>query len=176
MMFINTFVHVLEVATALLVLLTAFQVHRCYRDFYQAAQVPNVVTPVVAPLPRQVAEKPFSASDTILNDYIGEFFMETNHETVANIDAYKIDAIDAPKLTAAIIPDKKENSNVLSFDERSDVVADNCSFENSLENEDDSVITVMPSSKTSSGEIDESIMSDKVVHAMLDEAKLVCVS
>ena len=42
--------------------------------------------------------------------------------------------------------------------------------------DDDLVITVMPQSKTTSGEADENIMSEKVVHAMLNEAKLACVS
>jgi len=44
------------------------------------------------------------------------------------------------------------------------------------EEEADSVITVIPLSSSQAGEPSDKVMSDKVVHAMLDEANLVCVS
>ena len=44
------------------------------------------------------------------------------------------------------------------------------------EEETDSVITVIPLSSSQAGEPSDKVMSDKVVHAMLDEANLVCVS
>ena len=45
-----------------------------------------------------------------------------------------------------------------------------------VEEGDDTVITVMTLSTDLGGVVEGNVMSDEVVHAMLDEAKLICVS
>ena len=186
MMFITTFVYVLEVATVLLVGLTVFQVHRCYKAFNQKAlssSVSSLSSSEIKPSAYSI-NKPLSAPESILHDYIGEFFMGSSPETVANIDAYKVNdshvakEVAVKEVSATVremdnFPEKTESSNVVSFDERSDNTK---RLEILVEEEDDSVITVMTNSKSASGSSSENVMSDKVVHAMLDEAKLVCVS
>ena len=193
-MFITTFIHVLEVAVILLVGLTAFQVHRCYQAFNEKALFPRAASPshspsVIKPI-TQNGDKPLSAPESILHDYIGEFFMDVSAEAVANIDAYKVnkhatvesvimveevivEEVDAPVRVAENQSEKTGGSNVVNFDERSDISR---RLEILVEEEDDSVITVMTNSKSASRNTPENVMSDKVVHAMLDEAKLVCVS
>jgi len=189
MMFITTFIHVLEVATIFLVGLTAFQVHRCYQAFNEKASSPHAAnsshSPSVMKSIAQNVDKPLSAPESILHDYIGEFFMDGSAEAVENIDVYKVnehatvesvimlEEVDAPVSMAENLSEKREGSNVVNFDERPD---NTTRLEILVEEDDDSVITVMTSSKSASGNTPENVMSDKVVHAMLDEAKLVCVS
>lgn len=87
---------------------------------------------------------------SILDDYIGEFFTET--ESV-DIDAYR--ARDSVLLKAS------QESSVPTLKEFSDI-------------EPDSFITV--ASVNDEEKDNNKVMSDKVVLAMLDEAKLVCAS
>ena len=185
MMFLNMYVHVLEAVVALLVVATAVQLFRCYRSFYQTTQTPSVAPPVISNLPNEI-EKNYSSTGNILHDYIGEFFID--EAKAVNLDEYKnaevinVKSVGTTKLTTAIIKETKEKegnlannierSNVLSFEERADVSPDTTFSED----DDDLVITVMSSSTALSGVVDDKVMSDKVVHAMLDEAKLVCAS
>ena len=71
--------------------------------------------------------------------------------------------------------DKNTASNVVSIDEKLKVEVESLGME-LVDEDDDSVITVMSPVKGASVNAGENVMSDKVVHAMLDEAKLVCVS
>jgi len=185
-MFLNMYVHVLEAVVALLIVATAIQLFRCYRSFYLTIQTPNVAPPVISSFPKKI-EKNYSASGNILHDYIGEFFVdeaiavELNEYKNAEVISVK-KTIGAANLTEAIIKETKEKkerlesnserSNVFSFEERAEVSPD----KTVSEDEDDTVITVMSSSTAPSGIVDDKIMSDKVVHAMLDEARLVCAS
>jgi len=179
------YIHVLEVVVALLVVATAVQLLRCYRSFYKTTQTPIASPTVVAHLPNQI-EKDYRTSGNILHDYIGEFFIDSADSAVANLKEYQVAEtikVEALKLTAAIVEeaDLKEvsvskfekRSNILCFDDRPETHSDKVP----VEDDDDTVITVMtPSTVPSGGVVDDNVMSDKVVHAMLDEAKLVCVS
>jgi len=181
------YIHVLEVVVALLVVATAVQLFRCYRSFYKTTQTPNTPPIVVSHLPKQI-EKSYSTTGNILHDYIGEFFIDAVDSTVAKLEEYqvaattKVKAVESVKLTAAILEETEvkgvnviqveKRSNILCFDERTEEHAD----KSSAEDDDDTVITVMTPSPAPSGVVDNNVMSDKVVHAMLDEAKLVCVS
>jgi len=114
--FMTMFIHMLEVTTAVLVGLLAFQVYRCYQAYYQSLtvqgvdQVSHLAVPTTATListlttsimtaaPQetmaQADEEPsqqsityrVSPSEKILNDYIGEFF---NEVPIADIQAFK---------------------------------------------------------------------------------------
>jgi len=151
MMFMNTFIHILEGITALLVLLLLFQVVRCYRAYvppsrYRKPQPVNSHSPVL------VEKSAIGGSEAILNDYIGGFFAGTD-DTHVDIQAYK----------APVSPLFMEKESVEKVAVEKEI-------------EEDSIITVMPSAAGETGRKTEKVMTDKVVHAMLDEAKLVCAS
>jgi hypothetical protein len=184
-MFTNIYIYVLEVVTALLVIATAVQVSRCYRSFYQTTQTSKISSPaVITPSLPDQTEKSYSTSGDILHDYIGEFFLDNEDPITAQLKQYQVtekimvESAEPVSLKAEIIKhngiqerssDVVGRSNVLSFDDSLD--------EKTLaEDDDDTVITVMTSPVTNSGAIKGNVMSDKVVHAMLDEAKLACVS
>jgi hypothetical protein len=191
MMFTNMFVHILEVVVALLVIATVVQVFRCNRTRYKTIQTPNILPSLSLDLPKHI-EKEYGTSANILHDYIGEFFIDATRADQAiadelkvykNAEAIKVELVRQAKLTVADskgipeTPEKlesknSERSNIFSFEERADVAPDNVFSED----EDDSVITVMSASSAPSGVADDKFMSNKVVHAMLDEAKLVCAS
>jgi len=184
MIFLNMYVHVLEAVVALLIVATAVQLFRCNRDFYQTRQIPNVAPPIISSPPKKI-EKNYSTSGNILHDYIGEFFIdeaiEVELDEYKNAEVISVKSLSTTKLTAATIKETKEKegrlentkrSNVLSFEERAEASPD----KTFSEEDDDTVITVMTTSTVPSGAVDDKVMSDKVVHAMLDEAKLICAS
>ena len=188
-MFTNMYIYVLEVVTALLVVATVVQVYRCSKSFYNTAQVSKVPSSVTAPATHpDIIEKTYSSSGDILHDYIGEFFLESDSAAGIQLKQYQVSeptkvipVKSVPLITTAIIQESgvKERrddiesvSNVLSFDEPSEGLEKKVI----VEDDDDTVITVMNSSEAPSGSNGGNVMSDKVVHAMLDEAKLVCVS
>lgn len=124
-------------------------------------------TPVIKPQSTQafanlnaangISAAPIKASEILLNDYIGEFFSEP--VKAADIMPFKSAASESASTVAAT----------------TDVeVAQAPGVAEQKELEDDLVITVNAESNT--GSPSDRVMSDKVVHAMLDEAKLVCVS
>jgi hypothetical protein len=186
-MFTNIYVHILEVLAALLVVATTVQIFRCYRSTYQTF---NDLTPLTSSSPKQI-EKSYSGSGNILHDYIGEFFIDearADEISVNELKAYKNADVSSVKskhqaeLTAefinvateknVILDSASERSNVFSFDARAEATAGI----GLSEDDDDTVIKVMTSSNAPTGIVDNKIMSDKVVLAMLDEAKLVCTS
>jgi hypothetical protein len=193
MMFTNIYVHILEVLAALLVVATAVQLFRCYRSSYKAHQTSNALTSVTANIPKNI-EKSHRTSGNILHDYIGEFFTDEtiDDETVGdgaiagelktyqNAEVINLKSISHAKLTAEIIKvatekevileNLRERSNIFSLEGRADVTPD-ITFS---QEDEDTVITVMTSSNSPASIVDDKVMSDKVVHAMLDEAKLVC--
>lgn len=122
-------------------------------------------------------------SSTILNDYIGEFFSESQ---AVDIDAYRastaVDSVRDIENSSAV----KQNVNVANHDyikvEPFSVVSESVKESSPIEEsiptlnefcdvESDSFITV--ASINSEIKSSNKVMSDKVVMAMLDEAKLV---
>lgn len=178
-------VHILEVAVALLLLATAVQLVRCNRTFNKEKQTPLMSTAIISEKAKPV-EKSYGKSANILHDYIGEFFVDEtiNDELEAykNADVAKTSIASQAAVVSAVtansqmksnaLDSNNERSNILSFEERVEITSDKVLSED----EDDSVITVLNSSHAPDGVADENVMSDKVVHAMLDEAKLVCAS
>lgn len=164
MMFMNTFVHILEGATALLVLLLLFQVARYYRAYTpsslsdespsinpQSVSRPSVrPQPIGSSKPAVVEPAVSGSSEAILNDYIGGFFADASNIST-DLQAYK-----AP-VSPLFVQKKSVDLEVEELEE-------------------DSIITVMSSASNEAGSDSEKVMTDKVVHAMLDEAKLVCAS
>jgi len=171
-MFISTIIHVLELATALLVLLLAIQIKRCYTEYSASAQAlsddRSVVRKKEDALDKQdmaattVVGKSAAAtgSAAILNDYIGEFF----DSPVADIGAFR-----ATASPSAVMAASNESSHPLS----AEVEADNAL---PVLNEEVDGEIIMVAEEASEANETEQVMSDKVVHAMLDEAKLVCAS
>jgi len=156
-MFMNTFIHILEGAAALLVLLLLFQVTRYYRANIPSppSSEPEPAEPQTVKLSQPVAEEAAvgSGSEAILNDYIGGFFED------ATSAATDIQAFKAP-VSPLFVDEKK------SVDWKAEEVD---------EVEEDSIITVVSTVDDQTGST-EKVMTDRVVHAMLDEAKLVCAS
>lgn len=149
------------------------------------------------------------ANNRILNDYIGEFFADSE---VTPIDYYKADIatssgpeessmpsdlvasslFESTKLVSEVSGNKRNEKNseadsdemivVESHARIQPVILDNestpaereVSDEESLSYDEDSVITV--ESEASIKVSDSKVMSEKVVHAMLDEARIVCPS
>ena len=233
-MFMNSYIHLLEASTLLLVFVLVLKVYYAYAEFYQTHKIASdqgLVLPVERTLPlaekksllafeksASIAEekrsvrasirvpnvKPaeISNANEILNDYIGEFFTETKP---LDINAYRADV----KETAEIkVPDQNEiivmdtlpvgsldvalNDSVSDNDESIEVIpilakpllsesallGSNVPLlesDSKILSEEDTVITVA-SAQTSKLKGSDNFMSDKVVHAMLDEAKLACVS
>lgn len=141
-----------------------------------------------------------NSNGQILNDYIGEFFAEPER---ADIEAYKLESarggsIDDVPITP--VESSVEMSEPLTDQDKDEVIVveSHCkiqpvilesdeldldslpilteiaTIEEPEQLEDDSIITVM--SQHDNQQSNAKVMSDKVVHAMLDEARLVCVS
>lgn len=137
-------------------------------------------TPVIKPQSTQafanlnaangISATPIKASEILLNDYIGEFFSEP--VKAADIMPFKnsgselASAVGKPLHSEAV-----DLANVATAEVE---VAQAPAVSAQKELEDDLVITV--NAESNSGSPSDRVMSDKVVHAMLDEAKLVCVS
>lgn len=165
-MLIAYLIHAVELTVIALFAVLALQVNRCYRaehlDFVnvRSKQEPSLhqEPPVLDEriiiseeylgkgVVTPVVEKKVKHSEAILNDYIGEFFGETAAPSL-NIEQYKVAQ-----------PERVVAPAVVSAE---DELADD-------------IITVMEDDhKIGKG---HSVMSEKVVHAMLDEAKVVCSS
>jgi len=138
-----------------------------------------------------------NSADSILNDYIGTFFTESPS---IDIESYKISNVTQLDSTTCLKDTVKQSTSepdqitreedevievvpillnpVLLNSVVPDVVKTYQATENPSYNsiDDDSVIKVLPSETNSTLDGKDKVMSDKVVHAMLDEAKLVCVS
>ena len=177
-MLMNTLIHALELITALLVMLLTIQITRCYRaeqsqrsvlqrtqshtdDTLHAAvsqreadipQLNEIVQVDVAEMPATPAPKAVrtSASEAILNDYIGGFF---EAPAAADIGAYK--AAESP-LAVKQQPVEAEAA-VPALEEL----------------EEDIIVVAEGQDQVY---VKDKVMYDKVVHAMLDEAKMVCAS
>ncbi len=176
-MLIHTLIHALEVVTALLVMLLSVQITRCYRAEQaqrDALQRTAELTPatkrsssapksemLIPQLDEQVQvavrearqEQPVSrasGSEAILNDYIGGFF---EAPATADIAAYKV--AESPRaVKQKPVPAEALVSELEELEEDIIVVAEG---QDKIYEKD-------------------KVMSDKVVHAMLDEAKMVCAS
>ena len=236
-MFMNSYIHLVEASTLLLVCVLVLKIYYAYSDFYQSKQVSSDqslvsqldrILPLAEKKPSLAFEsnkhyseekrsvrasisvpnvKPteISNAEEILNDYIGEFFTET--KPTIDIQAYRADVSETEALNIShqdeiivmdTLPvgslDVALNDSVSDNDESIEVipvlntlllpelepalpVSNVPLLESDGKNmsEDDSVITVA-STQSSKLKGADNIMSDKVVHAMLDEAKLVCVS
>ncbi len=103
-----------------------------------------------------------AGSEAILNDYIGGFFGEP---AVADIQAYK-----APASPLAVDVNRAETAELPVLTPLTDGLVS----EELAEAEED-IIMVSSDEQSAGGDV-EKVMSDKVVHAMLDEAKLACSS
>ena len=181
-MLITTLIHALEIITAALVMLLAVQLVRCYRADYvlvqdaskqhsskgrlreglqqeveqkiqlepEVPQLSNAARVSISQLQSASVERsaPASASEAILNDYIGGFF---DAPQAADIAQFK-----APESPLAV----KAREEALAVPELEELEED----------------IIMVSSEREEGSANDKVMSDKVVHAMLDEAKLVCAS
>ena len=173
-MFTIMFIHVLEATVAVLLAATAVQLFRCNRSFYQANQIPAAATrPKVLP---NTADKAYSSSASILHDYIGEFFideaMANELKDYQNIETTRVTAAKNTKAKAQNLANKSEASNVFNFEDNTKASPEKMR----LDEDEDTVITVMSPVNAPKGSTEDKVMSDKVVHAMLDEAKLVCAS
>jgi len=191
-MIISTIIHGLEVATVMLVGLMAYQIFKCYRNYKasseakgeQSASVNSVIDSeevLVAPereaqtqAHAQVSE-PESASNAILNDYIGEFF-GSSETSSADIQAYK--AVTQP---AYVAPEEAQNQpeaitvskeQLASFKapETIEPILVNPVRVVDLDEEDTFIVVEDDSIQTHNK--NANVMSDKVVHAMLEEANL----
>jgi hypothetical protein len=176
---------------------------------------------------------PETANDQILNDYIGEFFAETNQPDISayrqatnvvetrleskppveadSAESLSVESLSAEPLAVSSVLVSKElldesltSNNIDELSDSDDIIivdveeplvpvileefqgiTSDCD-ESEIpvltdlssvcvdELDDDSVITVMAERNDRSSE--GKVMSDKVVHAMLDEARLVCAS
>lgn len=155
-----------------------------------------------APLSSQEA----NSNGQILNDYIGEFFSEpaqvdiqaykrpieqevsSAKETLEPEDLPIVQSLASSKGLDQLVPES-ESDEVIVVESQTKitpvildegvaepdnlpVLTEMASIEELVE--DDSIITVGPESDSS--DPSDKVMSDKVVHAMLDEARLVCAS
>lgn len=111
-----------------------------------------------------VSAGPIKASEILLSDYIGEFFTEP--AKAAEIMPFKA-AIAEP---VAVKPVQSGGADTVATLDAVPV----SEHSKPVELEDDLAITV--SAEINTGAPTDRVMSDKVVHAMLDEAKLVCAS
>lgn len=111
-----------------------------------------------------VSAGPIKASEILLSDYIGEFFTEP--VKAAEIMPFKAAVTDA----GAVKPVQTGGADAVATVDAVTVVEST----RPAELEDDLPITV--NADTNVGAPSDRVMSDKVVHAMLDEAKLVCAS
>lgn len=205
-MILSTIIHGLEVTVVLLSALLAYQIVRCNRAFYQnpqsaiepsSADFANLETVIeVSEELELVAEENIepalkSQSQSILDDYIGEFFSE---EPQANIQAFKAKDVDAesisgrenssaaPEVTADVLaayknaPEKtveQAANDVPEFSPElsvSEPVLLNQVQLIATEEEDSFIVVESEEYAVDSHKVD--VMSDKVVHAMLKEAKL----
>ena len=126
-----------------------------------------------------------TSNDQILNDYIGEFFSEA---VSPDIQAFKHFSVESQASEVEELPSvEPESDEIIIVESRSTispVIIDESGFEDedlpvlteiaTSSLEDDSIITVAPAN--TGHQPSENVMSDKVVHAMLDEARLVCAS
>lgn len=230
-MFVSILIHALEAITGLLVCYLFFQVRRCYRV---AGQVSDATSPLSSSetnepmLATSAAEQVTSnnlkaitaetdsaapsGAETLLTDYIGAFFSETQ---VADIQVYKASKteenneaitlneepltvpaefrstpeIKAPAAKPELVTTaataeavtKGEGNEIAGVAINVPVLTEPCQEPILLNQvhvddpEDDTFILVESEDKGSKGAV-TNVMSDKVVHAMLDEAKLVCAS
>ncbi len=173
-MFISTIIHVLELATALLVLLLAVRINRCYQEFTvqestqrelnKAQKTQNART--IAPADGAPQPAAQATSTAILNDYIGGFFEAPTADITAFRAAAPVAAKTAVEREAPAEQTVAESPITESMEELELPV---------LSEEIDGEIIMVAAEDSDVAESDR-VMSDKVVHAMLDEAKLVCAS
>ena len=153
---------------------------------------------------QEVSQPAASLNGQILNDYIGEFFSEpvqANIEAFRNpVETVTTKLSSAPasqELEEQVSPgvveksvSEKDNDEIIVVETHVKKITPVILSDDTLDSEslpiltemaqasellgDDSVITVMP--ENDGGDVSEKVMSDKVVHAMLDEARLVCAS
>jgi len=190
-MIISTIIHGLEVATVLLLGLMALQISRCYRQYVSdvgkvaiqtldkdqterresVAEVissakEDVVVDVEVP---RVDVSPASAA--ILNDYIGGFFAA---EPQADLHAFKAEAEapvenEAPVDSAVTV--SKEQLAEFKVPETIEPILINPVRVIEVDEED--TFIVVEAGSVEADEKKAGVMSDKVVHAMLEEANLV---
>jgi len=126
-------------------------------------------------------------SETILVDYIGGFFGES---AVADIQPYKASSPEPTTVAehvveeSLVVPDEfRAVSGTAANEKDAAVVLDSVSpallvpvlvDQVMLDEADDDTFIMVETEGTEASSVN--VMSDKVVHAMLDEAKLVCVS
>ena len=205
-MIISTIIHGLEVATLLLVGLLTYQLVRCYRAFYagsESAQIQNSDVDARAQAeieePGIVVEEPSastlaasesvsleqeqtSASKEILNDYIGGFFAEAS---VPDLQAFKADTQVTPDTTASTadveplepletVAVSKEQLAEFRAPETIEPILVKPVRVVDLDEEDTFIVVEDEDVECHSG--NDNVMSDKVVHAMLKEARLVASS
>lgn len=122
-----------------------------------------------------------SKSSGVLSDYIGAFFTET---ITVDIEAFKADKVvekldhsESSDEIIEILPILRSSELITGPELIEPAILSSTVNEARQESEDDdSVILVMTSTSSDASEADDKVMSDKVVHAMLDEARLACVS
>lgn len=155
------------------------------RDAFGSEKASHETLPVSVASEESVVEN-FS-NEQVLNDYIGGFFPEplVNHQDTS-IKASEL-GLSVPgnaPLTHAdsteeesdeiIVVDESYKITPVILKDHGHVVGEPVVTEVAAEQDEDSVITVIGSNdSTKPG---NNIMSDKVVHAMLDEAHVVCPS
>lgn len=190
-MIISTIIHGLEVATVLLVGLMGLQISRCYRQYVsdvgkvairtldtdqsvhregvavaKSSASEGVVIEVEEP---RVEASPASAA--ILNDYIGGFFAA---EPQADLNAFKAEAevavdIDAP-VDAEVTVSKEQLAEFKAPETIEPILINPVRV---IEVDEEDTFIVVEAESVEADEKKAGVMSDKVVHAMLEEANLV---
>jgi hypothetical protein len=192
-MIISTIIHGLELATVLLVGLMSLQITRCYRQYVSdvgklavqtldtdqsvhresvavalssTSEGAEVEVEVEAP---RVEASPASAA--ILNDYIGGFFAA---EPQADLNAFKAEAavavdIDAP-VDAEVTVSKEQLAEFKAPETIEPILINPVRV---IEVDEEDTFIVVEAESVEADEKKAGVMSDKVVHAMLEEANLV---
>lgn len=191
-MIISTIIHGLEIATVLLVGLMSFQITRCYRQYATDAGSSSVLKPVdvkqtdvrendteitiaesnstLREVPQPLVEKT-PASSAALNDYIGGFFAA---EPETDLNAFKAEVeapIEQEKLSDSTVTVSKEQLAEFKAPETIEPILINPVRVVDLDEED--TFIVVEAGSVEAADKKENVMSDKVVHAMLEEANLV---
>lgn len=190
-MIISTIIHGLEVATVLLVGLMGLQISRCYRQYVsdvgkvaiqtldtdQSVHRESVAVAISSTSEGAEVEveeprvEASPASAAILNDYIGGFFAA---EPQADLNAFKAEAevavdIDAP-VDAEVTVSKEQLAEFKAPETIEPILINPVRV---IEVDEEDTFIVVEAESVEADEKKAGVMSDKVVHAMLEEANLV---
>jgi len=201
-MVLNTLIHVMEACAVVLSLLMLYRLYSAYQKDQASQQglldqkLDRVALndevirlneenasfereALVSPAKASVQAR--SQSQAILDDYIGEFFGSTTPSPQTDINAYRENAVNATSASPAQGLSEVSAEQLAAYKQsQSAVVEENVpvlepvlmeAVELTAE-EEESFIVVEDQSRRDSLTSNEDVMSDKVVHAMLKEAKL----